>query len=135
MNIFANWTAHQKNIVTFVVALDCIWRARNKNIFENCPHNFEDICQEINTRSNELIQVYNQQLTVKPDTYFNTSFKGIGWQPPRNDWIKLNSDGAVADNGSKARRGGIIRSSKSEYILGFARNMSSWQNFLQYSTV
>ncbi|AES99548.1 hypothetical protein MTR_5g082120 [Medicago truncatula] len=56
MNIFANWTAHQKNIATFVVALDCIWRARNKNIFENCPHNFEDICQDIKTRSNELIQ-------------------------------------------------------------------------------
>lgn len=104
MNIFANWTAHQKNIATFVVALDCIWRARNKNIFENCPHNFEDICQDIKTRSNELIQVYNLQQTVQSDTDFNTSVSGIGWQRRVHSWF-------------------------------CEKHLSSWQNFLQYSTV
>ncbi|MCI08269.1 putative non-LTR retroelement reverse transcriptase [Trifolium medium] len=44
----------------------------------------------------------------------------IGWKPPPNGWVKLNSDGSCKDNGI-AGCGGIIRGSDGEWLGGFAK--------------
>ncbi|GAU11815.1 hypothetical protein TSUD_75660 [Trifolium subterraneum] len=46
----------------------------------------------------------------------------IRWTTPRDEFIKLNTDGACKLDGS-AGCGGVIRGSQGEWIRGFAKNV------------
>jgi hypothetical protein len=46
----------------------------------------------------------------------------VGWKPPPNSWVKLNSDGSCKDNGI-AGCGGIIRGSDGEWLGGFTKRI------------
>ena len=46
----------------------------------------------------------------------------VAWNKPREDWFKLNSDGASFGNPGKARGGGIIRNSQGAWVRGYARS-------------
>ncbi|KAL4390453.1 hypothetical protein AHAS_Ahas03G0146600 [Arachis hypogaea] len=58
---------------------------------------------------------------------FNENKKPIirnsSWIPPQQGWVKLNTDGASQEWTSKAGCGGLLRSSKGEWIGGFRVNL------------
>lgn len=52
----------------------------------------------------------------------------IKWQPPPNDWHKLNTDGAAKNNSGVAGIGGIIRNHKGDMVAGFTKNIGCASN-------
>lgn len=47
------------------------------------------------------------------------------WEHPPEDWVKLNTDGASKQGGSKASCGGLLRDPFSAWIWGFAANLGA----------
>lgn len=48
---------------------------------------------------------------------------GIRWVPPKDDWVKINSDGAVKGVEQRAFVGGVIRDRQGNWIKGHCRNI------------
>jgi ribonuclease HI len=44
----------------------------------------------------------------------------IGWHPPKENWVRLNTDGSSKDN-AKAGCGGLIRGSDGKWLGGFSK--------------
>ncbi|KAL4275453.1 hypothetical protein AHAS_Ahas20G0108700 [Arachis hypogaea] len=47
----------------------------------------------------------------------------VGWEPPEEDWAKLNVDGSVFQPGSRGASGGIIRDSRERFLARFSMNI------------
>ena len=47
----------------------------------------------------------------------------VGWTPPREGWMKLNTDGASHGNPGLASVGGVIRNGDGEWYGGYALNI------------
>ena len=48
----------------------------------------------------------------------------VGWKPPVEGWVKLNTDGACSSNGA-AGCGGIISGCDSEWLGEFAKSIGT----------
>ncbi|GAU44140.1 hypothetical protein TSUD_188010 [Trifolium subterraneum] len=53
----------------------------------------------------------------------------IGWKPPSDNFVRLNTDGARKDN-NKAECGGIIRGNHGEWLGGFAKVIGECSAFI-----
>ena len=49
----------------------------------------------------------------------------VGWNPPLEQWFKLNTDGAVSGNICNARVGGLIRNANGCWVSGFIMNIGN----------
>jgi len=58
------------------------------------------------------------------------TIKEVIWHPPISNWLKVNTDGAVAKNTSKAAYGGIFRSLEGFTRGCFAQNLSTDSTFI-----
>jgi ribonuclease HI len=58
------------------------------------------------------------------------TIKEVIWAPPITSWLKVNTDGAVTRNPSKAACGGIFRSSEGFTRGCFAQNLSTESAFI-----
>jgi hypothetical protein len=52
----------------------------------------------------------------------NRVMTNIGWKPPKDQFVKLNVDGA-SNNGKQAGCGGVIRGNQGEWLGGFAKSV------------
>ncbi|PPR89311.1 hypothetical protein GOBAR_AA31382 [Gossypium barbadense] len=48
---------------------------------------------------------------------------GIRWVPPEDDWVKINSDGAVKGVEQRAFANGVILDKHGNWIKGYCRNI------------
>ena len=49
----------------------------------------------------------------------------MGWSPPRNEWITLNTDGCCKGNFELAGCGGLLRNTNGDWIKGYSYNIGS----------
>ena len=45
----------------------------------------------------------------------------VTWTPPSENWIKLNTDGAIKGNLAKASCGGLLKDCNSAWLASFAK--------------
>ena len=47
----------------------------------------------------------------------------VGWEPPRQEWISLNTDGCFKEATESDGSGGILSDHKANWICGFSMKM------------
>ncbi|XP_020229719.1 uncharacterized protein LOC109810621 [Cajanus cajan] len=102
---------------TFAVTLDSIWHRRNKFIFQNSSISADQMASEIRARVSSITSG-SPCLVTRIDHPADHS-DGV-WRCPPAGYIKLNGDGAVANNGHGYCEG-IVRDSEGKFIIAFAR--------------
>lgn len=101
----------------FLFTIWAIWKNRNKIVFENSIPNPRLAIECIN-------QARDYHFCVsKAKTTTTKAAIPVAWTKPREDWFKLNSDGASLGNPGKAGGGGIIRNSQGGWVRGYARSI------------
>jgi ribonuclease HI len=104
----------------------CIWNWRNKEMFDE---SFVRPSRPLPMLL-KMLQEYNDAVTnsmVVAGTQKMVSL--IGWKPPRESFIKLNTDGAYKVN-QIAGCGGVIRGSQGEWLGGFAKGIGLCSAFI-----
>ncbi|KAK3222988.1 hypothetical protein Dsin_010013 [Dipteronia sinensis] len=105
------------NYLLFVVALWFIWKWRCEHILNpnfkhpNCPRKvilkFVEDCWNAN---------YDLDKKVEEKICF------LAWNPPAQDWIKLNVDGSMSLVLGSITAGGVIMDHKRNWLDGFSLN-------------
>ena len=54
----------------------------------------------------------------------NFVVKQISWTPPPHNWVKINSDGLVINDGAAC--GGIVQDENSNFVAAFSVNLGSY---------
>ncbi|KAL4343576.1 hypothetical protein AHAS_Ahas11G0092200 [Arachis hypogaea] len=109
----------------FITTCWWLWKWRNKELHEPAfsrPTN--DGCILIIMESSRRIEEAfkkSKLVEVKRDPVIST----IAWVPPHLGWVKLNIDGSVITK--QASCGGLIRTSKGEWVGGFSANLDYCQ--------
>ncbi|OIW00825.1 hypothetical protein TanjilG_08264 [Lupinus angustifolius] len=101
-NLGAVW-----NLV-FGIAVDSIWRCRNRLIFENIDSDWLPLLYEIAAKCSSTakdLQGLNQAII----RFAHPNNPIIRWVLPEIGWIKLNTDGAFSSSRSLAASGGVVR--------------------------
>lgn len=101
----------------FLFALWCLWKNRNKVVFENTTPNpnLHKIC--IHQAREYYFYVSKTSLpTLKVAIQ-------VRWNKLAAGWFKLNPDGASFGNPGKAGGGGIIRNSHGHWVKGFSSSI------------
>jgi ribonuclease HI len=111
---------------TWAITCHCLWSWRNKELFDEefirPLHEVHVIQQKVQEYKNAAR--LNRAMVEKPQTVAL-----IKWNPPREGYIKLNTDGACK-SGQLAGCGGVIRGSQGEWIHGFAKNVGKCNAFV-----
>jgi ribonuclease HI len=117
------WSGRDGWVEIWATTCHSFWNWRNKEAYEEDfirpTHPVHSIMQktlEYNTAAR-----LNDSMANKPATV-----QQIGWKPPKEGFIKLNTDEAVV-NSQTAGCGGVIRGTQGEWIRGFAKNIG-WCN-------
>nr|KYP77074.1 Putative ribonuclease H protein At1g65750 [Cajanus cajan] len=101
----------------FALTLDSLWKNRNNFTFCQIVTNPLQVVCEIKGR----MHVLSSTTFCKPRTLYekDNPKSHIRWTPPPSNSLKLNCDGAVADN-VRASCGGILRDNNGDFILAFS---------------
>lgn len=101
----------------FLFALWCLWKNKNKVIFENTTPNpnLHKFCVH---QARKYYFCVNK--TSMPSTKVAIQ---VRWNKLAAGWFKLNTDGASFGNPGKAGGGGIIRNSHGHWVKGFSRSI------------
>jgi len=103
----------------WAMACHCLWYWRNKEVHEanfvrpTNPYQF--VRKRI--RDYQLAMQASKVILEMP-----RSVVLVGWKPPAEGWVKLNTDGACSNNGV-AGCGGIIKGCDGEWLGGFAKSI------------
>ncbi|OMO90214.1 Endonuclease/exonuclease/phosphatase [Corchorus olitorius] len=95
-----------------------IWNMRNKILNGESPPNFAHV---VESTRNQIVEFFACSNMAN-----NTSNKRtilIGWVPPPEGYIKINTNGSSQGNPWKAGAGGIIRDSAGSFYVGFSRHL------------
>ena len=101
--------------ILFPIGVWNLWLHRNRVVFKNEAPN----------------KIYKSNIIAKAVEY---AFLGVNetkkrilgtifvkWEPPSQNWHKLNTDGSSLGNPGRAGGGGIIRNANGEWVGGYAR--------------
>ncbi|GAU11643.1 hypothetical protein TSUD_334560 [Trifolium subterraneum] len=113
-------THNKKWSTIFMVACWHMWMWRNKTIFEDQFQHPNDSIFKILKMVEDINKYTQHPLNIHQ---CNTVF--IGWNKPREGWIKLNCDGAYKDSLGLAGCGGLFRNSDGRWIKGYARKIGT----------
>ena len=103
--------------IQFPFAIWCLWKHRNKVVFDNAPPNSRLHLNCIQLAREFFFCVSKRQKTR------HCSVSPICWNKPESGWYKLNSDGASQGNPGYAGGGGLIRDHNGKWVKGFMRNI------------
>ncbi|KAK4270818.1 hypothetical protein QN277_019587 [Acacia crassicarpa] len=109
--------------LVFGVAIWKLWGWRNSYLFER---NFS---KPPNPADNIMHSWSNFAMTaaVHAEAHMSAVSADAGrplvWQKPPADWIKINTDGAVALGSGRAGCGGVLRDSREAWVCGFMKNI------------
>jgi ribonuclease HI len=104
----------------------CIWSWRNKELFDVGfvrPSRPVPILMKMMQEYKEAVTT--SMVVTRAEKVVNL----IGWKPPRESFIKLNTDGAYKVN-QVAGCGGVIRGSHGEWLGGFAKGVGLCSAFV-----
>nr|KYP52893.1 Putative ribonuclease H protein At1g65750 family [Cajanus cajan] len=104
-------------VCTFAIGLDAIWKARNSLVFSQSSTTPNQAVCEVTGRVREL----SKNLI---SSSFNSHIQRemchtISWSCPPHGFLKLNSDGVVAES-RIAACGGVIRDENGVFVFGYS---------------
>ncbi|GAU46467.1 hypothetical protein TSUD_402340 [Trifolium subterraneum] len=103
-----------------------LWNWRNREYHDNSFTRPVQPVQVIMQRCREYKLAARASRVVTSVPRINVM---IGWEPPSQGWVKLNTDGA-RKNERVAGCGGIIRNNIGDWIGGFAKHVGSCSAFV-----
>ncbi|GAU34270.1 hypothetical protein TSUD_321160 [Trifolium subterraneum] len=101
----------------WALSCHCLWSWRNKEMYEVNFSRPSRPPQHVLKLAEEYFDAVSNNAIV---TVSNTSVSEIGWIPPRDLFVRLNTDGAYKEH-VVAGCGGLIRGSQGEWLGGFAK--------------
>jgi hypothetical protein len=104
----------------------CLWKWRNKELFEVDFVRPTRPFQQIMVMSSEYMNAVSNNMVVSRGTQM---MKMIRWQPPKELFVKLNTDGAYKEEWV-AGCGGVIRGIHGEWLGGFAKGVGLCSAFV-----
>lgn len=90
-----------------------IWRTRNAEIFSDQVWNDWYLLNYIRTLHDSIVKAYGPM-------YSTQTIREVKWNPPPENYIKLNVDGSSFGNPGRSSFGGIFRNSYGEWMWGFS---------------
>ncbi|XVF39991.1 hypothetical protein PTKIN_Ptkin01aG0077600 [Pterospermum kingtungense] len=108
--------------VLFATTIWWIWRWRNDRVFNNVEYSLDFKISWIKAKAREVMVATSLDVRVPSDAQEYIS-KLVGWLPPPNGWITVNTDGCCKNNFSVAGCGGVLWDSNGEWIQGFSHNI------------
>ncbi|KAL3533888.1 hypothetical protein ACH5RR_007409 [Cinchona calisaya] len=103
--------------LTFRTAVNHIWTWRNKAIHSNQYMALADHVRQIKK------QVVETQNAITRVPIHNKEEMLLGWEFPRQAWVKLNVDGSAIGCPGSTGGGGLLRNDQGLWIFGFAVNI------------
>ncbi|XP_038688673.1 uncharacterized protein LOC119987842 [Tripterygium wilfordii] len=132
---FQDWLSYNlcKNSVTdlgaswdtmFVVAIWSIWRSRNDMVFNDKDYLVDSKLMWIKRYLAEIKQAFSlhASVLVRKGMY---GLQMIGWSPPPQGWVTLNTDGCSKGEHGAAGAGGLLRDYRGVWLKGFFANIGS----------
>ncbi|KAL4350553.1 hypothetical protein AHAS_Ahas10G0153500 [Arachis hypogaea] len=120
------WSSHNRNRtswpIIFITTYNLAWKSKNELIFQNSPSNLDILLNQ----AIDLAKNYEDCLTISKagvSTLSTSREDMIGWEPPTENWFKLNVDSSVIPPASMANCGGLIRDCQDRTIVGFMMNL------------
>lgn len=124
--------------------ISTIWFIRNQACFQNKQINWRiainTIISNVSLSGNHTIKTSAASMTefvimktfkVNIHPPKAPSIKEVIWQPPIQQWIKLNTDGAMIKNPCRASCASIFRDNNSIFKGGFAQNVETDSPFVE----
>ncbi|KAI9074666.1 hypothetical protein K1719_043382 [Acacia pycnantha] len=109
----SNWS------ITFGIAITMLWSWRNASLFDrNFVRSLNPVEKILHCWRNFALGPYPLSDSPLISDLPHTAMVGC-WQKPPHGWNKLNVDGAVALNSSKAGCGGLLRDGGGIWLCGF----------------
>ncbi|CAN1318165.1 Putative ribonuclease H protein At1g65750 [Linum perenne] len=109
--------------VHFGVIAWCLWRARNKLIFEGATQSFLAVSEQCKFWINLVLSSWktNQLGREAPGQARQTQL--IAWRPEDEGWFILNTDGSRYTHSGSTAIGGLIRDDGGRFIQAFTANI------------
>jgi ribonuclease HI len=112
--------------VFWAMACYLLWTWRNKELHVEGYMRPNRPVQQVRKMMIEYTQAMQNNNIVVNRSY---SASMIGWVPPKDGFVKLNTDGA-SKNMQQAGCGGIVRGSQGEWIRGYAKSVGMCNAFV-----
>lgn len=96
----------------FLIVCWCIWKGRNAKIFSDLVWTDWYMINYIHTLHNSIHKAFGS-------THNSHAVREVKWNPPADNFIKLNVDGSSFGSPGRSGFGGIFRNSSGEWISGF----------------
>jgi ribonuclease HI len=120
------WSWHGGWVELWATTCHCFWNWRNKELHD------EDFIRLRHPANVAMQKALEYDIAVQLNNKIlnqSSTMTHIGWQPPKEGFIKLNTDGAVGST-QVAGCGGVIRGSEGEWIRGFAKSVGRCNAFV-----
>ena len=101
----------------FLFAVWCLWKNRNKVVFENTIPN-PRLDKDCIGQAREYFLCVSNSRQVSSKIAIP-----VRWTKPLDGWHKLNMDGALCGNPGKAVGGGVIKDCHGGWVKGFSRSI------------
>ncbi|KAK2417023.1 heat shock 70 kDa protein [Trifolium repens] len=108
------------------LACFCLWNWRNKEAHETNFLRPVNPVQHIMRMSEDYRKaLYANNTAMQKERVLSY----INWKPPRENFVKLNTDGACKER-KRVGCGGVIRGNQGEWLRGFAKNVGNCSAFI-----
>ena len=101
----------------FLFAIWCLWKNRNKVVFENSIPN-PNLHKACIHQAKEYYYCVSKTIQSTRKVAIQ-----VRWNKPADGWFKLNTDRAFLGNPGKAGGGGIFRNSHGQWVKGYSRSI------------
>ncbi|KAK5804682.1 hypothetical protein PVK06_032333 [Gossypium arboreum] len=103
----------------------CFWSPSSVGSFGNNVTCYLVFANE-NCNADNRIWVTTMKSSSPNSNRPRRAMMGIRWVPPEDDWVKINSDGAVKGVEQRAFANGVILDKHGNWIKGYCRNIGIW---------
>ncbi|CAN1147373.1 Putative ribonuclease H protein At1g65750 [Linum perenne] len=108
----------------FGVACWLLWKVRNERIFSNTRTTAVSLAFRIQSWIKSIADARTREdsLSVRAPPRYEAP---IAWKPGPEDWITLNTDGAVNQTSRRATAGGLLRNEVGHCLMAFSANLGN----------
>ncbi|XP_038687586.1 uncharacterized protein LOC119986972 [Tripterygium wilfordii] len=117
-NLSSNWAA------MFAVILWCLWKWRNEYVFNDKVLSLAVKVEWFQLHMAEIERAFANQLQLNGiSVNKRVMLEFVGWSPPPDGWVKLNTDGCCKGMTGLAVGGGLVRDVRGRWLIGFSINI------------
>ncbi|CAN1165414.1 Putative ribonuclease H protein At1g65750 [Linum perenne] len=109
--------------VLFGVACWSLWKARNERVFSNTRTTAANLAFRIQSWTKSIADARTRENSLSVPAPTTTKPSYISWKPGPEDWITLNTDGAVNQASRRATAGGLLRNEAGYCLMAFSANL------------